>query len=188
MVRTFDATPVARESLNRILAAGARAPSAGFAQGFSFLVFHGADETARFWDVATRDADHGFGAGLRAADVIVVPLASKAAYLERYAEPDKGWTDRDEGRWSAPYWTVDTAFASMLILLAAVDEDLGALFFGLFPPERVPTMMGEFGVSPDHVPIGAIAIGHPAPSDPVPSSARTRARKPLKEIVHRARW
>jgi hypothetical protein len=33
-----------------------------------------------------------------AAPLLVVPLACKAAYLDRYAEPDKGWTDREEGR------------------------------------------------------------------------------------------
>ena len=28
------------------------------------------------------------------APLVVVPMAHKAAYLERYAEPDKGWEDR----------------------------------------------------------------------------------------------
>jgi hypothetical protein len=72
-----------------------------------------------------------------AAPLLVVPLACKAAYLDRYAEPDKGWTDREEGRWPVPYWYIDTGFAALLMLLTAVDEELGGLFFGL-PRRRSP--------------------------------------------------
>src|SRR3712207_6969015 len=36
------------------------------------------------------------------APLLVVVLSSKDAYLDRYAEPDKGWTDRDETRWAVP--------------------------------------------------------------------------------------
>jgi hypothetical protein len=32
------------------------------------------------------------------APLVIVPMASKDAYLSRYAEPDKGWTDLDEAR------------------------------------------------------------------------------------------
>ena len=71
--------------------------------------------------------------GMRTAPVVIVPLASKAAYLDRYALPDKGWTDRDEARWPVPYWDVDVGMASLLMLLTAVDEGLGACFFGIPP-------------------------------------------------------
>ena len=33
---------------------------------------------------------------MRRAPLLIVPLSNKSAYLDRYAEPDKGWTDRDE--------------------------------------------------------------------------------------------
>ena len=68
---------------------------------------------------------------MRTAPVVIVPLACKDAYLDRYAEPDKGWTDRREDRWPVPYWYVDTGMASLLILQTAVDEGLGACFFGI---------------------------------------------------------
>ena len=29
------------------------------------------------------------------------------AYLDRYAEPDKGWTDRSTDHWPVPYWDTD---------------------------------------------------------------------------------
>ena len=95
------------------------------------------------------------------APVVIVALSCKAAYLDRYAEPDKGWTDRDETHWPAPYWDIDTGMAALLVLLTAVDEGLGACFFGV-PPERIAAFREEFGVPDDHQPIGAITLGHPA--------------------------
>jgi nitroreductase len=187
MVRTFDERPVDPEVLDRILRYGQRAPSAGFSQGFEFLVIEGPEQTARFWDVVGEGDREWPGAGLLRAPVIIVPFASKKQYLDRYAEEDKGWTDRDEARWSAPYWTVDAAFASMLMLLTAVDEGLGALFFGLYPP-TLAAFREAYGIPEEFEPIGAIAVGHPAPVDPVRSSAHTRRRRELHEIVHRGRW
>jgi nitroreductase len=186
MVRSFVDVPIDAASVERILRAANRAPSAGFTQGIAFLVFEGA-QTTDFWEAAFRGAEpFGWAPGLMRAPLVIVPLASKSAYLDRYAEPDKGWTDRDEARWPVPYWHVDAAFASMLVLLAAVDEGLGALFFGIFPPENVPELLRTFGVPPEFEPIGAIAIGHPA-EDPVISSA-ARGRKRLEAVVHRGRW
>jgi nitroreductase len=185
MVRAFQDRPIAPEVVERMLESGRRAPSAGFSQGFAFLVLDGQQQTGEFWRAISGDHDWPHQ-GLRRAPLIVVPLASKQVYLDRYAEPDKGWTDRDESHWPVPYWIVDTAFAAMLILLAAVDEGLGALFFGMDPPN--PSALHDaFGVPPQYEAIGAIAVGHPAP-DPIVSSARTRSRKPADEVVHRGRW
>jgi nitroreductase len=185
MVRTFQDRPLAPEVVDRVLEAGRRAPSAGFTQGVAFLVMDGPEQTAGFW----RCVAPGGGwprEGLRRAPLVIVPLASRQAYLDRYAEPDKGWTDRDEARWPVPFWIVDAAFASMQMLLAAVDEELGALFLGLHPPDP-SALHATYGVPGEFEAVGAIAIGHPAP-DPVVSSARTRPRKPVAEIVHRGRW
>ncbi len=68
---------------------------------------------------------------MRHAPDIVIPCSSKAAYLKRYAQPDKGWTDRSESRWPVPYWWVDAGMAALLVLQTAVDEGLGACFFGI---------------------------------------------------------
>jgi nitroreductase len=185
MVRAFQDRPVAAEAVERILQAGRRAPSAGYSQGFAFLVLETPEQTVRFWGAVSGEPGWPHE-GLRRAPLIVVPLASKQVYLDRYAEPDKGWTDRDESRWPVPYWTVDAAFAAMLMLLAAVDEGLGALFFGLYPQGYL-ALHRAFGMPRELEAIGAIAIGHPAP-DPIVSSARTRPRKPVDEVIHRGRW
>jgi nitroreductase len=185
MVRAFQDRPIAPEVVERILESGRRAPSAGFSQGFAFLVLNGPERTGEFWRAVAGDNDWPHE-GLRRAPLIVVPLASRQVYLDRYAEPDKGWTDRDESHWPVPYWIVDTAFAAMLMLLAAVDEGLGALFFGL-APANPSALHDAFGVPPEYEAIGAIALGHPAP-DPIVSSARTRPRKPFDEVVHSGHW
>lgn len=187
MVRNYTDEPLPPGALDRLLANAQRAPSAGFSQGWAFLALEGPGETGRFWDAVFPAAGRdGFAyPGLFRAPAIVVPLSHKDAYLERYAEPDKGWTDRDESRWPVPYWHVDTGMAALLILQTAVDLGLGALFFGIFP-QRLPGFREAFGVPDAYTPVGAITVGHPAPDTPSPSLAR--GRRPVEEVVHRGRW
>ncbi len=185
MVRNFADRPLPPEVRERILHNAIRAPSAGFSQGWAFLVFEGAEDTEAFW-AATFPGDRREAfrwQGLFNAPLIVVPLSSMDAYLDRYAEPDKGWADRDPGRWPVPYWHIDTGFAALLMLLTAVDAGLGALFFGIFRPVQ---FCEAFGVPDSYEPVGAIAIGYPAPDEQSPSLAR--GRKPLHDVVHVGRW
>jgi nitroreductase len=184
MVRAFREDPLAPAVVERILANGNRAPSAGFTQGYGFLVLEAAEERAWFWQ-AMAAAGHPPEPAEMAAPLLVVPLACKMAYLDRYAEPDKGWTDRDEGRWPVPYWYIDTGFAALLMLLTAVDAGLGGLFFGL-PPEAITAVRATFGVPADHEPIGVLAIGRPAPGGSTGSA--WRGRRPLEQVIHRGHW
>ena len=188
MVRSFEDRPVPAEVVERMLANALHAPSAGFSQGWAFLVLDRADDTERFWAATWADpAERAAFAwpGLFKAPVVIVPLSHKQAYLDRYAEPDKGVTDKREDFWPVPYWDIDTGFAALLMLLTAVDAGLGALFFGIFP-DRIPRFRGAFGVPEGYTPIGAIAVGWPAPDRPSPSLAR--GRRPVGEVVHRGRW
>jgi nitroreductase len=178
MVRRFSAEPVSPHSVDRILRNAVRGPSAGFSQGQAFLVLTG-DDLAKFWAVA----GEAVSASAQTAPLVIVPLSCKRVYLDRYAEPDKGWTDRDESRWPVPFWHIDTGMAALLILLTAVDEGLGAVYFGIVP-EAVDPLRAAYGIPADHEPIGAIAIGHGA--DPV-RDLRSR-RRPLADVVHYGRW
>jgi nitroreductase len=186
MVRNFEDRAVPAEALDRILDHARRAPSAGHTQGSAFLVLEGAGQTGRFWDCTfPAERREGFRwAGLFRAPVIIVPCASKAAYLDRYAEADKGWDDRDESRWPVPYWDIDCGMATMAMLLTAVDEGLGALFFGVF--DGLAQLRAEFGIPEEFHPIGAVALGWPAPDEPSPSLRR--GRRPADEVIHRGRW
>jgi nitroreductase len=194
MVRAFTAEPLGSGTADRLLRAANRAPSAGFSQGYSFLLLEGQEQTAPMWQLlyeqtasegTTQDDSPEQVDALSPAPLVIVPLASKDVYLDRYARPGKGWTDRDEARWPIPYWYVDTGFTALLILLAVVDEGLGAVFFG--PPD-IADFRARFGVPDEWTPIGVIAVGHPDPAaDPV-APARASDRKPLAELVHRGRW
>ena len=79
-------------------------------------------DVARFRDAVRPEADpEGWFAASVDAPLLIVPLSNKDAYLDRYALPDKGFTDRSDAWWPAPYWDIDTGFASLLMLLTAVD-------------------------------------------------------------------
>lgn len=187
MVRNFDGRPVAPEIVERILDNATRAPSAGFSQGWAFLVLDTPADVARFWSTVTPPGQgtDPWSAGMRRAPVLVVALSCKDAYLDRYAEPDKGWTDRDESRWPVPYWDVDTGMAALLMLLTITDEGLGGCFFGI-PPEGTESFRTEFGVPAEYTPVGAIAIGHRAPDRTSPSLRR--GRRSVNDVVHRGHW
>ena len=186
MVRRFLADPVDPAVLDELLDLARRAPSAGYSQGTHFLVLEGAD-VRRFWAITLPEPHRSRfrWPGLLQAPVIVLPLADEGAYRARYAEADKAQSGLDEGEWPVPYWQIDTAMATMTLLLAVVDADLGALFFGLFRGED--EVLRAFGVPAGVRPIGAVAIGHPHADDRVSSSVR-RGRRPLEEVVHRGRW
>src|SRR5487761_1642657 len=179
MVREFTAEPVQQASLDRILANAGRGPSAGFSQGQAFLVLSG-DELKRFWELGSTATLPS----VTTAPLVIVPMSCKRVYLDRYAQADKGWTDRDEARWPVPFWHIDTGMAALLILQTAVDEGLGAVYFGIVP-EAVAPFRSEFGVPDDQEPIGAIAIGYDAETKK--RDLRSRRRN-MDDLVHYGRW
>jgi nitroreductase len=192
MVRAFTDEPVAPDARDRILRAANRAPSAGFSQGYALMTLAGASQLAPFWELLTTYHGDESAAGpsfdpVTRAPLVVVPLSCKDIYLDRYARPDKGWTDRDEAHWPVPYWDIDTGFTALLMLLAAVDEDLGALFFGI-PPHQIAGFRALYGVPDQYVPIGAVAIGHPDPEADEGGSGRVIKRRTLDDLVHYGRW
>ena len=184
MVRTYSERPVPPEVADRIVRNALRAPSAGFSQGWAFLVLDTPEDVARFRDAVRppQDPQDWFAANV-AAPLLIVPHSNKDAYLDRYARPDKGFTDRSDAWWPAPYWDIDTGFASLLMLLTAVDAGLGACFFGM-PVGQIGSYRAAFGVPPEFTPIGAISIGY---SDEPPRDLRDR-RKPFADTVHSGRW
>jgi nitroreductase len=184
MYREFDPDrPVPRKALERIVTNGTRAPSAGHSQGWGFLVLESPEDRATFWEVTNRPGqEESTGApSMHTAPAIIVPFAHKQAYLDRYAQPDKGFPPNYEARWRIPHWFVDTAHASMLMQLTVVDEGLGAIFFSVRDPRG---LREAFGVPDAFDPIGALAIGYSRETQP----RRPGARKPKDEVVHWGQW
>jgi nitroreductase len=165
MVREFDpGRPVPPEALARVLDHARRGPSAGFSQGTDLLVLTRPEDLDRWWRATVPGRDGpGFVAdrwlrGVRTAPCLVVCLADPGAYLDRYAEADKGHRDRDPAAWPVPWWDVDTGMAALLMLLTAVDEGLGALLFGV-PAARADQVRAAFDVPPDRRLVGVVAMG-----------------------------
>jgi nitroreductase len=199
MVRHYSDRPLSPEVVERVLASALRAPSAGFSQGWAFLALTDPADRARFWPfVPTRVAQTPT---MQDAPLVVVPLAHKATYLARYAEPDKGWQDRAEARWPVPYWYIDTGMAALMMLLTAVDEGLGACFFGIMPvagedfdpvvdvPAHTNAFRAEFGIPEEYTPIGGITVGYRADDEPPSDKARiAQRRRDAATVIHRGQF
>lgn len=115
---------------------------------------------------------------MQTAPLVIVPLSCKRIYIDAYAQQDPGWAD--QSRWPMPFWHLDTAMAALLVLLTAVGEGLGAVYFGIMDHET-RTLRAEFGIPDDHQPIGAIATGHDGETERVSLASR---RRPLAEMIH----
>jgi nitroreductase len=181
MIRSYDPDQdVPRETVDSLLELAIRAPSAGHTQGWKFLVLDDITSRQRFWAATSDGPPDSWRARLQTAPVLVVFLSDRDAYLDRYAEPDKGWTDRDAARWPVPYWHIDTGMAAMLFLLGVQEAGLAACFFGV-PPDRWPALFETFRVPAGLEPIGVISLGHPAPD--VRSPSLRRGRRSLSDVV-----
>lgn len=183
MVRAFERRAIDADVLDRVLDAARRVPSAGNSQGVDLLVI---DEPERYWSMTFAGDRSGFRwQGLFDAPILVVPVVDPEAYTRRYSEPDKAATGLgDVDAWIVPYWWVDGGMAVQNLLLAAVDEGLGALLFGIF--EHEPAVLAAFGVPPGRRALGVVALGHPRPDEPGQSASRRR--RTLEETVHRGSW
>jgi nitroreductase len=181
MVRSFDGRPLARETVERLVANAVRVPSAGFAQANELLVLEGPEETARYWDASLPAAARAEfpWPGLLLAPLLVVVLASEDAYRGRYAEADKA----DRADFDVPWWFVDAGCSVLALLLTAVDAGLAALFFRAHRPGA---LRRAFDVPGSFVPVGTVAVGHAAADRQ--STSAGRPRRSASAIVHRGRW
>src|SRR5215213_9357205 len=102
------------------------------------------------------------------APVLIVACSNTSRSVGRYGERGREF-----------YSIIDGAFASLLILLTATNEGLGASFVGAFNDKKVSEILGL----PEHVrPIGIIALGYPG-EKPARLERIQRDR-----LVHYERW
>jgi len=189
MVRSFEGRPVPPGVLDRLLDDAQRAPSAGNTRGTAWLVLEGPDETARYWDAATTASWRARSSrypGLHRAPVVALSLAWPAAYVARYGASDKEASGLGSGpeAWPVPYWFGDAAFATLLLLLGATAEGLGAAFLGAFRQEA--DVLRALGVPEGWRLFGAVLLGYPDGQDH--RSASLDRPAPAGHAIHRGRW
>jgi nitroreductase len=188
MVRAYEPGPIPHDMLERIVNTVRRAPSAGFSQGQRLLVVTDPARRKAVADAAGEAfyVEQGFGRWISGAAALVVVCTREDDYHDRYRQPDKVSDEGEEIEWPVPYWYVDAGAAAMLVLLAAIDEGLGAGVFGV-PAESAARVREVLDVPDDLVIVEVITIGRPAADDPSDrlSSRGTRSRRPIDELV---RW
>ncbi|MDQ6864088.1 MAG: nitroreductase family protein, partial [Thermoproteota archaeon] len=94
-------------------------------------------------------------------------------------------TSRSEKRYGRRgrefYSVIDGAFASMLILLTAVNEKIEAGFVGALEDDKVSEILRL----PKYVrPIGFVTIGYPKETEP----AEKFERIPIEDLIHYEKW
>jgi len=186
MVRNFQAKQVQRETIDKILSSGLHAPSAGFSQGWAYIVVTGQNLKKQIGELQGEldfYAEKRFHKFVSDAPVLIVACASEKMYHDRYREADKLKEDGTEIEWSTPYWYFDIGCACMLIFLSAVNEGLAAAFTGVF---RVADMKQLLGIPDYFHPVGVISIGYPAADKRSPSLKR--GHRPAQEVVHYEHW
>ncbi len=161
------------------------APSAGFAQGVHFLVRDDVPGTLEALGAADWFAERQ--PGVLSASCIVLVLADRQAYVERYSEADKvGHGLEDEGGWRIPYWLTDAGMATQNLLLVTESHGAGALFIGVFRDPR--PSLDTWGVPRTAECVGAVLIGKRAPDDRPTGSPTRRPRLSRESVVHIGHW
>lgn len=185
MVRNFRDQPIDTSVIDRILDLARRAPSAGYTQGQSFIVVQHETTRKTIANLAHEGEylQGGFAPFISQAPVLIIPCTNEAAYHRRYQEPDKILEDGSEIIWPVPFWYMDIGASIMALLLAVVDEGLGAAFVGI---HDLQTLRRLLNIPLEVTPMGAIAIGYPAQDKR--STSLKRGRKSLEEVVHWDEW
>jgi len=185
MVRNFQRKPVPSDAIERILTLAQHAPSAGFSQGWAYVVITD-DSMKKKVGQVQGEGDyfskrrHKF---ISEAPVLVVACTSEQLYHNRYRESDKLQDDGTEVHWPTPFWYFDVGCACMIIFLTAVNEGLATVFTGV---ERIAELRKLLGIPEHFHPVGVISLGYPAKD--VKSPSLKRGRKPFNEVVHKERW
>jgi nitroreductase len=129
-------------------------------------------------------------AWFRGAAAHILVLTREQDYHDRYTQSDKlAVTGGVEVVWPVPFWHVDAGAAMMLVMLAAIEEGLGAGVYGVRVEDdrrvrellRIPT---------DLAIVVGLTVGHPAedPDWDRASSVFSQRRRAHDDVVRWNRW
>ena len=143
MIREYQQdSQIPTEIINKLLKNAHRSPSAGHTQVQEYIVVIDPITKKKLCQASLGQSQ------VEDASVLIIVCANTSRSVSRYGK-----------RGTDCYSIIDGAFASMIILLSAVNEGIGASFIGAFEDNRIVKILGL----PVHVkPIGIIALGYPA--------------------------
>ena len=165
MIREFDPKrQIPEKVITKLLNNAHRAPSAGHTQVQEFIIVRDHAIKKKLRQVAV-DQEY-----VEEAPTIIIVCSNTSRSEKRYGRRGREF-----------YSIIDGAFASMLILLTAVDERIGAGFVGAFDDDKV----SEILKLPRYVrPIGIITLGYPMETEPVERLERLA----IDDLIHYERW
>ena len=138
-LRRFTDRPLSQQELEQLLRAAMQAPSAGNAQPWEFVVVKNKTTFEKIIEI------HPYASPLNTADAAIVVC---------------GNTNRER---FAGFWVQDCSAALQNLLLEAVSLNLGAVWLGIHPiQQRVEDLAALLKLPEGVIPLGIVAVGHPA--------------------------
>jgi nitroreductase len=157
-VRAFKSDDVPSETVEKLIDAARRAPSAGNIQSWEFVIVRESRIKRRLAEAALHQSF------IEDAPVVVVVCANENHSFQGYG---------DRGR--DLYCIQDTAAATQNLLLYAYDLGLGTCWIGAFKEDEAKKVLKI----PDGIrPVAIIPVGYPAE---VPQQ---RSRRPMNSFLH----
>jgi nitroreductase len=145
MIRQYQlGRPIPDYIVSKLIQNAHRSPSAGHTQVQEFIVVKNSSIKSKLGEAALGQSQ------IYDAAVLIVVCSNTSRSVDRYGKRGREF-----------YSIIDGAFASILMLLTAVNEGIGACFVGAFEDNKVSKILGL----PEYVkPIGIITLGYPAES------------------------
>jgi nitroreductase len=144
MIREYDLgkQQIPDEIIKKLINNAHRAPSAGHTQVQEFIIVKDISIKKKLRKAAVNQEY------VEKAPMLIVVCSNISRSVGRYGSRGKEF-----------YSIIDGAFASMVILLTAVNEGIGACFVGAFQDNKVSEILE---LPKDVRPIGIICIGYPS--------------------------
>jgi nitroreductase len=162
MIRKYLPNKIPDRIISKLIKNASRAPSAGHTQVQEFIIVRDPTTKKKLRQASINQKV------IEEASLLIVVCSNTSRSVGRYGQRVRDF-----------YSILDGAFSSMLILLTAVNEEIGAGFVGAFEDNKVAKILEL----PEYVkPIGIIALGYP---DESPAKLE---RIQNEQIVHYEHW